>query len=265
MADSRPVFIFDLDDTLYDRAVPLRKAWTRCFGPQPWTDDQWHELFVLFRYHGYERFEESMDGRVTMDEMYLYRMIMTARDFHVPMTEEQALECQKAYAWEQDHLELGSDERKLLDYIKGKGCAMALITNGKTAHQKAKIQALGLGTWIPPEAIIISEEVGVSKPDPAIFHYAEKKLSLDPSLVWYIGDNPSRDIDAAAAVGWKTIWLDRDSETKRGENAAGRIHSSPSGAFDRPVPQHRPEFTVRSVKEMLQAVKKISGLPDPVG
>lgn len=242
-ASGKPVFVFDVDDTLYDRSVPLRKAWERVFGPQRWSDEQWHNFFIRFRFHGYELFEASMNGEVSMEEMYVYRIKAAARDFSFPLNDDQAMAFQKEYAWEQAHLVLGEDERQLLNCICSAGCRMGIITNGKTSHQLIKYTSLGLAHWIPRERCIISEEAGVSKPDPAIFRYAENKLGLSSAArnLWYIGDSPVHDIDAAAGVGWKTIWLARDQAEKTADS----------------MPEHTPDYTVRSIREMITAVQKI--------
>jgi len=55
--------------------------------------------------------------------------------------------------------------------------------------------------------IIISEEVGVSKPDPAIFHYALRHFStLDPRNMLMIGDNLHSDILGGKNSGIDTCW-----------------------------------------------------------
>ena len=58
--------------------------------------------------------------------------------------------------------------------------------------------------------ILISEEVGIKKPDPRIFKIGLEKLNLLASEVIFIGDNPLLDVAGPAAVGIRAIWLNCD-------------------------------------------------------
>lgn len=55
--------------------------------------------------------------------------------------------------------------------------------------QNLKIDALGLRHRL--KVIIISEAVGMAKPDPAIFHLAAEGLGVSLSELWYVGDHPN--------------------------------------------------------------------------
>ena len=57
----------------------------------------------------------------------------------------------------------------LLDSLKGK-VKLGIITNGFTALQQIRLERTGLRDHF--DALVISEEVGVPKPDPRIFDYA---------------------------------------------------------------------------------------------
>ena len=57
----------------------------------------------------------------------------------------------------------------LLNALKGK-VKLGIITNGFTALQQIRLERTGLRDHF--DALVISEEVGVPKPDPRIFDYA---------------------------------------------------------------------------------------------
>jgi putative hydrolase of the HAD superfamily len=59
------------------------------------------------------------------------------------------------------------------------------------------------------EEIILSSEVGIDKPDPAIFTTALKGLDLAPAEVCYVGDDPKLDWEAAERAGLRVFRLDR--------------------------------------------------------
>ena len=59
---------------------------------------------------------------------------------------------------------------------------------------------LGLARWIPEDLMIISGEVGSTKPDPGIFHTAQQRLSLPPQNLWMVGDSYTGDIEGAGKL-----------------------------------------------------------------
>ena len=52
-----------------------------------------------------------------------------------------------------------------------------------------------------------SEVVGARKPDRRIFDVTLAALDRDAASCWMIGDSPSNDIAAAAALGMRTCWV----------------------------------------------------------
>ena len=60
----------------------------------------------------------------------------------------------------------------------------------------------------------MSEEVGVAKPDPAIFQRALGAIGAQPAETLFVGDNPVADIGGAQQLGMLTAWvhLGRDWE-----------------------------------------------------
>ncbi len=57
------------------------------------------------------------------------------------------------------------------------------------------------------EVILDSAKLGISKPDPEIFHTALRRLDLLPDRVIFVGDSYERDMIPAKKIGMKTIWL----------------------------------------------------------
>lgn len=51
--------------------------------------------------------------------------------------------------------------------------------------------------------IVVSGVERVAKPDPAIFHLAEKRFGHDPGAMFFIDDSPA-NIEAARLLGWQT-------------------------------------------------------------
>jgi HAD superfamily hydrolase (TIGR01549 family) len=82
---------------------------------------------------------------------------------------------------------------------------LGLVTNGPVRTQRAKIERFGLAEVM--DALVISEEVGVAKPDPAIFALALRWLGVAPAAALHVGDSPEFDLAGAAAAGIAAVWV----------------------------------------------------------
>ena len=76
---------------------------------------------------------------------------------------------------------------------------LGMITNGYIDSQRGRLDAAGLTRYFDP--ILISEEVGVAKPDVQIFEMALDQLDLCPEEVLYIGDSISHDREGCVKAG----------------------------------------------------------------
>lgn len=95
--------------------------------------------------------------------------------------------------------------QETLDWLRARGIALGLVTNGGEAVQHAKINVLGIRSSFA--TIVISASVQVEKPDPRIFYLALAALGVAPEEAWYIGDHPQNDVWGAAHVGMTSIWI----------------------------------------------------------
>ena len=83
---------------------------------------------------------------------------------------------------------------------------LALITNGLSEVQRARVQRLDLGSLF--SAVIISAEVGYSKPGREIFDVTFAALgSPSRSDVVIVGDSLSSDIAGGESYGIATVWF----------------------------------------------------------
>ncbi len=83
---------------------------------------------------------------------------------------------------------------------------LAIITNGLYSVQKKRISESEVSMYF--DEIIISEEVGLVKPDPKIFEFALKRLGhANKETALMIGDNLKSDILGGIKSGIDTCWL----------------------------------------------------------
>jgi putative hydrolase of the HAD superfamily len=87
------------------------------------------------------------------------------------------------------------------------GWVPVVVSNGGTRQQEAKIRGTGLDRYLADW--VISEEAGVSKPNPRIFAIAAQRGRMRLSGAWMIGDSPEADIGGASALGLRSVWLHR--------------------------------------------------------
>lgn len=83
---------------------------------------------------------------------------------------------------------------------------LVLMTNGLSDVQRSRLD----GSPITPhfDGIVISEEIGVSKPDPAIFEHAFEQIGhSDKASALMIGDGLSSDIQGGVNFGIDTCWF----------------------------------------------------------
>src|SRR3954451_14677682 len=99
---------------------------------------------------------------------------------------------------------LRADAVSALRAIKGRGLGIAVISD--CTHE---LPSFLPGLPVAPllDARVYSVELGVCKPDPAIYLAACSRLGVDASDCVYVGDGGSRELSGAAAVGMTAVRL----------------------------------------------------------
>ncbi|MGI9595210.1 MAG: HAD-IA family hydrolase [Acidimicrobiales bacterium] len=99
----------------------------------------------------------------------------------------------------------------VLDAVAGRS-RLALVTNGLQEVQRTRIERLGLARYF--EAVVISAEVGTSKPGTEIFDIAFSALD-DPArdACLMIGDSLTSDIQGGTNYGIDTCWYNPDHKS----------------------------------------------------
>jgi putative hydrolase of the HAD superfamily len=87
------------------------------------------------------------------------------------------------------------------------GFVPVVVTNGQAEVQESRIRRTGLDQYVA--GWVISEQAGVSKPNPRIFALAAQRVRMRLGGAWVVGDSPEADIGGAAAMGLPSVWLHR--------------------------------------------------------
>jgi len=107
------------------------------------------------------------------------------------------------------------DTPALLDGVRALGLRSAVAANtfDPPGLFRADLAAQGIGGRV--DAVLLSCEVGVRKPDPRFFAAVAETLGVDPGKTMFVGDSVHDDVLGAAAVGMRTClatWYRQDPE-----------------------------------------------------
>lgn len=121
--------------------------------------------------------------------------------------------------------------RETIEALKTHGVLLALVTNGGTETQRAKIERFSLGHLF--DHIQIEGEHEFGKPDERAYLHAMAVLGVQPHETWMVGDHLEWEVAAPQKLGIFAIWHD----------PFGR--GLPDGS------QVRPDRIVRAISELL--------------
>lgn len=193
--------LFDLDNTLMDRDHTFRSFASQlvreCLVPM---DETRREALVA------EMIERDRDG-YRPKEGFFQELL----DW-LPWEKETTLEELKSYydRYYMTHAKAMDDAEDTLQACREKGLRLGIITNGYSHLQHAKIDLLDLRRFF--DAIVVSGDVEIRKPDPRIYQLALERLGTLSGETVIVGDHPRNDIWGAAQAQIRGIWLRRKHE-----------------------------------------------------
>jgi putative hydrolase of the HAD superfamily len=200
--------LFDLDDTLFDHQGCTRAALcalqARHAPFRAWSFDAFDAAHraLLEALH-----LDVLAGRLTVDEARLRRFRSLVEQSGGEPSDALVLaiaaDYREVYV---AHWQPVRGALALLQALHGR-VATGVVTNNVAAEQHQKIDACGFRPLF--DAIVISEEAGVSKPDPRIFEIALDRLGQPPQTAVMVGDAWGTDIEGAIAAGIRPVWFNR--------------------------------------------------------
>jgi FMN phosphatase YigB (HAD superfamily) len=183
------IVIFDLDDTLIDRSGAFSR-WART-----WADR---------RGLGPGTAEWLVDADDDSDRPRAALFAEAARHFDLPTPVEELVD--EFYREIPAFVVPAPAVIEGLARIRGRGWKTGVATNGSYA-QRPKMRAAGIAGHV--DGVCVSQEVGVSKPDPRIFEMVAESSGATLDGGWMVGDSPASDIAGGMGVGLRTIWISR--------------------------------------------------------
>lgn len=214
---------FDLDDTLIDFHTNSREAHRtvhrECslgrFYP---SADEWIEVYESHNRKLWERYSRA---EITQDFLRCDRFATPLRPRWKGPEEEL-----RKFSWQLDSIYLTrlaqqtaliDGARDILSFLRAHDYNIGVLSNGFMEVQHNKLANTGLGEMV--DLVVLSDDIGVNKPDPRLYRYAMDKTGVtDPALHTMVGDNRSTDIEGAIRSGWHAILLDPSAKELRSES-----------------------------------------------
>jgi putative hydrolase of the HAD superfamily len=201
--------LFDLDDTLHDdttayrtgaRAVADELARDRGIDPQALVDAYEGVAMGFLAALTTEHLTRAIGDE--RERMWYEALLQVGID-----DREIARRAADTYvAARAQNLALAPGSLDVLTTLRRRGCKLGLVTNGFAATHHDKIDRLGLREKM--DAFFIADEVGMVKPDPALFLHACSVLGSEPARTAMVGDRYARDVVGAHEAGLFTVLLD---------------------------------------------------------
>lgn len=187
--------LFDLDRTLLDRETALlayaRWLWRTAGGCRAATEAEFASRFV------------ELDARGRTSKFVYLRQLKS----------EYRLRCGLREMLDRFETVFPStvrpfpDALPLLRRLTKAGIRCGVVSNGHSKGQRDKLARSGLLPLVG--AVAISEELGMAKPDPRIFHWALAELDCGSDSAWFVGDSEEADMVGAKAAGMRAVLLRR--------------------------------------------------------
>ena len=191
--------LFDVDDTLMDFQAGNRIAVNRLMDELGYLDP---ERFSQYEAVNQRCWAELEAGLLTQNQLKLARFVRFFDHYPVSGDPKWAAERFIELLGQQSILLPHALETvvRIAEYLP-----VAIVTNGITAVQRSRLALSPLRDHVTE--VVISEEVGLSKPRPGIFRLALERLGAKPREALMVGDGVNSDIRGANNAGIDACWF----------------------------------------------------------
>lgn len=93
------------------------------------------------------------------------------------------------------------------EHVRARGMKIAVVSNWDH-HLRSLLEQLGVTAWV--DALVISAEEQLEKPDARMFLRACARLGVEPHAAVHVGNDADEDIDGATSAGCAALLIGRD-------------------------------------------------------
>ncbi len=202
--------LFDLDHTLFDSDESERQAYAHATARAGLDDPDRHfATYVTINRQMWQRVER---GEMQPTDVRFRRF----EEFNALVgLDADPRTMAEHFVWALGTFgELYDDAAQVLATCASRA-SLGLITNGLSDVQRSRLSRLGIADYF--DAIVISSEVGVTKPGPDIFRIMFELLGdPDPATSVIVGDSLTSDIAGGAGFGIDTCWYNPHGNRSEG-------------------------------------------------
>jgi putative hydrolase of the HAD superfamily len=198
--------LFDLDDTLFDHRGCAHDALSALYESQP----SFRSMTFAALQEAHAEFLEQLHaevmlGRVSVDAARIerFRRLLHAAGANAAGEDAAALAVLYRDTYRQRR-RASAGAVALMGAVR-RHVPIGVVSNNVLDEQQEKLRICGLDQFV--DELVVSAEVGVSKPDPEIFRVAINRLAVSAQQAVMVGDSWAADIEGARAAGIRAIWF----------------------------------------------------------
>lgn len=195
--------LFDIDNTLLLKKPSIVEKVFEAAGPGLRFEDVERAYAESEIWQGEQIRRENETGVRMADEEYLRSVFGVYQ--RVLGLKEEAFAALRPVFMRNYHMdyEAAPGAEQALRSLKAKGLRLGIVSNN-TPQVRQALEARGLAGFF--DAVVISEEAGLYKPDPRILELACQRLGVPCAGSVYVGDHPF-DILCAHGAHMPAVWM----------------------------------------------------------
>jgi putative hydrolase of the HAD superfamily len=184
--------VFDIDDTLYLERDYVRSGFEAV--------GRWAAKWIQIEDFGERCWNRFLSGQ----RGSIFDGVLC--ECGVQPTAELIAALVDVYRTHRPSITLAADAAEVLNTIS-RTVSIAVVSDGPTASQSRKVEALGLVSFAEPIVLTGLLGKGFGKPHPRAFEEVERRRPA--SVYVYVADNPIKDFAAPKQLGWVTVRVRR--------------------------------------------------------
>jgi putative hydrolase of the HAD superfamily len=173
--------------------------------------------------------------------------LLYSEKYNIPINEQYRYVAAAVMAYHEEKvkfIKLYDDVEGCLLKLRKIGIKTAIISDGIPIKQYEKILRLNIDKLI--DLIVISDEIGIKKPNPKLFDYCLKKVGVKGPEMIYVGDRIDKDIIPALLNNIHSVYIHRGRKYDTYETGEK-------------IPENiRPEYEITNLKELFEIIEEIN-------
>ena len=198
---------FDLDDTLWAFSVNAQSTFFEMYQKHRYGRffPSFEHFYQLYQQRNHQLWIDYAAGKVTKDELNRQRFVYPLQVVGVPQAEAIA----KDFA--HDFFQVIPTKSEVIPHAHevlqelSTRYQLFILSNGFHELQRHKMRSAGLDVYF--NDVILSDDIGILKPAPALFHHALKQTGATVADSLMIGDSWESDVQGAAGVGMHQVYF----------------------------------------------------------